>query len=51
MIDDVAGSIEVEKSADMIILNHNLFEIHANEISNTIVKKTIFKGNEVYSAN
>ncbi|MFC2094038.1 amidohydrolase [Bacteroidota bacterium] len=51
MIDDVAGSIEEGKSADMIILNHNLFEIHAKEISNTNVQKTIFKGNVVYSAN
>ena len=49
-MDDVSGSIEVGKSADFIILNHNLFEIEPTEIHNTEVQKTIFKGNEVYSA-
>ncbi len=48
-IDDVTGSIEEGKSADMIILNHNLFEIPARDIHNTEVKKTIFQGYVVYS--
>lgn len=49
-VDDVTGSIEEGKSADFIILNHNLFEIESTEIHNTEVQKTIFKGKEVYSA-
>lgn len=50
-VDDISGSIEEGKSADMIILNHNLFEIEPTEIHNTEVQKTIFKGKEVYSKN
>ena len=42
------GSIEVGKFADMVILNHNLFEIEATEIHDTKVQKTIFKGRVVY---
>ena len=47
-LDDVTGSIEVGKSADMIILNHNLFEIPETEIHRTEVEKTIFKGEVVF---
>ena len=50
-IDDVSGSIEEGKYADMIILNHNLFEIPVTDIHKTEVQKTLFKGNVVYSAN
>jgi len=50
-MDKETGSIEEGKSADMIVLNHNLFEIEATEIHNTEVQKTIFQGKEVYSAN
>jgi predicted amidohydrolase YtcJ len=42
------GSIEVGKFADMIILNHNLFEIPKTDIHKTKVQKTIFKGEIVY---
>ncbi len=42
------GSIEAGKWADMIVLNHNLFEIPATDIHKTEVKKTIFKGRVVY---
>jgi hypothetical protein len=48
-IDDVTGSIEEGKFADLIILNHNLFEIPETEIHNTEVQKTVFKGDVVYS--
>ena len=48
-VDDISGSIEEGKSADFIILNHNLFEIEPTDIHNTEVQKTIFKGQEVYS--
>mgnify|MGYP001814999890 CR=1 FL=1 len=49
-IDDVTGSIEEGKFADMIILNHNLFAIPTTDIHKTEVQKTLFKGNVVYSA-
>ena len=48
--EDITGSIEEGKYADMIVLNHNLFEIPATEIHKTEVQKTIFKGEVVYSA-
>jgi predicted amidohydrolase YtcJ len=50
-IDDVTGSIEEGKFADMIVLNHNLFEIPVTDIHNTEVKRTIFKGDVVYERN
>jgi len=49
--DDVTGSIEKGKYADMIILNHNLFEIPITDIHKTKVLKTIFKGEVVFEAN
>ena len=48
-IDDITGSIVEGKYADMIILNHNLFDIPVTDIHKTEVRKTIFKGKEVYS--
>jgi predicted amidohydrolase YtcJ len=47
-IEDVTGSIEEGKYADMIILNHNLFEIPVTDIHKTKVQQTIFKGKVVY---
>jgi predicted amidohydrolase YtcJ len=47
-LDDDTGSIEAGKSADMIILNHNLFEIPKTDIHGTEVQKTIFNGEVVY---
>lgn len=49
-IDEVTGSIEEGKFADMILLNHNLLEIPLSEIHKTKVLKTIFKGKVVYEA-
>jgi predicted amidohydrolase YtcJ len=46
--DEVTGSIETGKWADMIILNHNLLEIPLTDIHKTEVQKTLFKGNVVY---
>ena len=51
LLDAETGSIEAGKWADMIILNHNLFEIPETEIHNTEVQKTIFKGAVVYEKN
>ncbi len=50
-LDDVTGSIEVGKSAEMIVLAHNLFEIPVTDIHKTEVQKTIFKGAVVHEAN
>lgn len=44
------GSLEVGKSADLIVLNHNLFEIDPSAISDTRVTQTWFKGERVYGA-
>jgi len=49
-LDGDTGTIEVGKYADMIVLNHNLFEIEPTEIHDTKVQKTIFKGRVVYQA-
>jgi predicted amidohydrolase YtcJ len=46
---DITGSIEVGKSADFIVLNHNLFEIPPQEISDTAVYRTVFQGRIVYA--
>ena len=48
--DDVTGSIEEGKFADMIVLNHNLLEIAETEIHKTEVQKTLFKGEVVYQS-
>ena len=48
LIEDETGSIETGKWADMIVLNHNLFEIPATDIHKTEVQRTIFKGNVVF---
>ena len=50
-VEDVTGSIEKGKFADMIILNHNLFEIPVTDIHKTEVQQTIFKGEVVHTAN
>lgn len=49
-LDEETGTLEEGKSADMIILNHNLFDIDPKEISMTEIQKTIFKGEIVYEA-
>jgi predicted amidohydrolase YtcJ len=47
-LDDVQGSIEVGKRADLVVLDRNLFEIAASEISEASVVMTIFDGKIVY---
>ena len=47
-LEDVTGSIEVGKSADFIVLGHNLLDIPVTDIHKTEVKKTIFNGPVVY---
>ncbi|MFK7732542.1 MAG: amidohydrolase [Pseudomonadales bacterium] len=48
-LQDVTGSIEVGKSADLIVLDRNLFEVPIDEVSDTTVQKTYFRGRLVYS--
>lgn len=49
-LEDTTGSIEVGKSADLIVLNQNLFEVPIERASETAVLMTFFEGNLVYSA-
>lgn len=42
------GSIEVGKRADLVVLDRNLFDIPASEISEASVTMTIFDGRTVY---
>jgi len=49
---DITGSIEVGKYADMVVLNQNLFDLveedRADEISETLVERTLFEGRVVF---
>lgn len=47
-LDDKQGSIEVGKRADLIVLDRNLFEIPASDISDAKVRMTVFDGHTVY---
>ena len=49
-MDRDTGSIEVGKYADLIVLDHNLFEIPTERISETAVVTTMLGGKVVYSA-
>ncbi len=46
--ENITGSIEVGKKADMIIIDQNLLEIPVSRISETQVLKTIFAGKIIY---
>ncbi len=46
--EDIKGSIEVGKLADIIILSDNLFEIPPDKIKDVKVLLTIVGGKEVY---
>jgi predicted amidohydrolase YtcJ len=47
-IDEISGSIEVGKLADLIVLDRNLFEIPVKQISETKVLLTLFGGRPVH---
>ena len=47
-LDDITGSIEVGKRADLIVLDRNLFDIPATEINETKVQLTMMDGRIVY---
>lgn len=44
----VTGSLSVGKSADVIVLDRNLFEIAPTDIADTKVMTTFFEGRAVY---
>ncbi len=46
-LEDKTGSLTIGKSADIIVLNHNLFEIAPEHISDTRVVRTFFEGQSV----
>ena len=46
--EDVADSIEVGKSADLIVLDRNVFEIPVRSIADTLILTTIFEGRTVH---
>ena len=48
LLDDITGSIRVGKSADLIVLNQDLFDVPVEAINETRVEMTLFKGNIVY---
>lgn len=50
-VEDEVGSIEVGKLADMIVLDRNLFDLPANEISESKVLLTMLAGELVFDAN
>ena len=47
-LDDVSGSLSVGKSADLIVLDRNLFEVAAGDIAKTKVLATYFEGRTVF---
>ncbi|MET3289257.1 UNVERIFIED_CONTAM: putative amidohydrolase YtcJ [Brevibacillus sp. OAP136] len=49
-LDNVTGSIQVGKSADMIVLDRNPLSIPPTDIRNTKVLCTILEGKTVYEA-
>jgi predicted amidohydrolase YtcJ len=48
--EDVTGSIEVGKFADLVVLDQNLLEIEAEQISDTKVLLTLFEGKPVFGS-
>jgi predicted amidohydrolase YtcJ len=47
-LEAVTGSVEVGKSAELVVLNQNLFEVPEEAIGDTEVLMTLFEGRVVY---
>lgn len=48
--EDITGSIAPGKSADLIVLDRNIFELEPKDISEASVTLTLFEGEAVYGA-
>jgi len=48
-LDKLTGSIEVGKSADLIVLDRNLFKVPIDDVSETQVMMTFFEGRPIFS--
>ena len=48
-LEKIAGSIEEGKSADFIVIDRDVFDVPLNEIKDTKIRQTFFKGNQVYN--
>ena len=48
-LDGEIGSIEVGKLADLVVVEHNLFEVDIEQIPGSRVFMTFFEGRLVYS--
>ena len=48
-LDQQVGSITVGKSADLVVLNQNLFKISIDRVGRTKARMTYFEGNLVYT--
>ena len=48
--EQIVGSIEVGKRADLVVLDRNLFEIPSEEINEAIVELTLFDGEVVHQS-
>ena len=46
--ENLVGTIEVNKAADLIVIDQNLFNIAVNRISNTRVDLTILAGEVIH---
>lgn len=49
-LEHLTGSVQIGKSADLIVLNQHLFETPVEDISETRIEKTFFEGRLVYDA-
>ncbi|MCQ6288013.1 amidohydrolase [Bacillus cereus] len=50
-LEHITGSIEVGKSADMVVLNQNILKLDKDKIPNVKVLMTLLQGEVVYSKN
>ncbi|MEH6549408.1 MAG: amidohydrolase [Pseudomonadales bacterium] len=48
--EDITGSLEVGKRADLVVLDKNLFNIDAADIYTAKVQMTVLNGNTIYSS-
>ena len=46
--EDITGSIEVGKFADLVVLEENLFEVKSSQIGEVKVLMTMFDGEIIY---